>query len=1830
MSQLRASAEKQLVDAVKKSRDVPRGKRGPGAVKGVNGDEASLLDNKGPPPLPPPMKLAPGDEEKASVLTLEQSKYDPSRAFPGLARQKIEKKERHTKAVDNWTRLLDEIAEKVEQDLLQLSRDMNERLAQIDDDELAAAYKQLQDSSFLVPRSEDDLFQVLDQLKGVVARRSRVIEDFAKDLDGIETKRAEVVGIELKLLVDRLIAIAHQLPDEIEHIVESETFDLNSVLTTNRKAHAQLLGLLRKTQIEVEVEALQRWENGRKLWRQLRHDRALAGFGDDITNQRFTNPEDRRQLLLGFREQQTTWKSLRQTTMERFAAITSESIQSSNIVELQRHFASVAEDEMAAISECYKSLGDLRAHLKMLAEDRVEALRKELHTYGALKDEPLLRQVSIIMQQALEDESLQELWRLGGGIKSDFQSLSADVVSVDVCYERLVSSVQERLELICCGFSLKGILEERGRLMQLDKVRNLITKLRGVPKTEVPGVITALIPELEDVLQMEQVHSLFKKTVSDCIAEMNADMERVSLQAASGSVVGGGEGNTTAKKSAASSRQTGKSTAGGGRKGAAPVVVIDPTLVKSWSRRLGILYFGSDLPPESRQACFDGISMVIEQRECNRLVDIVVSNSSDKILKRMDAEYSKLNDSIVTFLETQSSYVSLCMTNVGEFFLLIAKLVEEHRKEQRTLDEKSADELFDLSEDFRIEREDREVLFEQACQVLRASTTIEELHGNFEKVLELLEQIQASYRTYHGKACFAADKYPLVLVDEFRRYLLKAGSMFSMNPSKDHPILGMYTSIFDETMRLNKKFFDADPKAGGVEPRPTTPAKVGEILESEAASEGSAPTDAEQKEQPTSDSDLPQQEIFSSPLLSAAQGSEPALAGSFRVETPLEKFSMRLTLEKEAPGEERADAGGDLPATTYKPPTHPNFPWIRAGYPLPLSEDELAALDDFDRLEFQNSTAKSFVPLDETVFAALSEESQTTYKRFEEMSDEAKARIAIESESSYIRSHVPADSKGDAWVLFVDVDIADLSRVVGGIRDSLVTTVEKESARRIARAQAVAIDKKADFTEELEDRLRTHWPRRGRVETGIKQPRETELLSHEEKTWRHIQNIQQRMIDLQKKFNFRLEEAKKSCDDCVNDLTALRNSLSNSKFRNLAALQGVDMKARAVSISFQSTCAANVTALRKLTTEDVAIVVSFAMEFRKICPPQAPGVEGGYSEAEILEIEALVVGQCEEAKKVAGEEWLRLIDQLIEQQEQSLLSYGEFTKRYEKCAQDLAMSEGLGQKYGAPRRRAQERIRTEISRDEQAAGKIDELLAKLEFVCEEHKRKSTLTGDSDDSAAEEKTGSDGAVDDNGRKQLDETNEIWSTLATLRASLQTRAEYLKVVEVPVSSGTELPWLTPNRIPALQREEDLTAGDLGESSIDDGAASAAAKKQMCLDDVFVEVDAACRKETRELYESEGMGSVLGEGGVPESLQAWLLEAKEKLLGPRGHRIKAWKRLWGQTTRLEQILGRKPTDGDGEGGDDDAAAADNNGGNSVLSAPAVCMQLLTSAFTTYAAFERCTQEKQFMKLVRIWEKGREKHERLLRPRLGSPDAADELAQLDATEQARSKEFTESVIKFQGQLIRSLVELTIGFCEEIGVGCKGLVHYVDSSMRLDALKLPPDTAIPKKRMTMKRLRKAQRIKDAVGQGAPDLSRERIWPALPFETQTMPVVLTAETLVPDLTIPEPASPAAAEAPKKGAPPKKGEPAAPAPTEAPTLVSRSWKDQLAASTVVKGTVTTAHRIVIKERDRALAVYTKQLDAAVEEVRHKYKELLTQEASWIERWGRQVASLKGGL
>jgi hypothetical protein len=51
--------------------------------------------------------------------------------------------------------------------------------------------------------------------------------------------------------------------------------------------------------------------------------------------------------------------------------------------------------------------------------------------------------------------------------------------------------------------------------------------------------------------------------------------------------------------------------------------------------------------------------------------------------------------------------------------------------------------------------------------------------------------------------------------------------------------------------------------------------------------------------------------------------------------------------------------------------------------------------------------------------------------------------------------------------------------------------------------------------------------------------------------------------------------------------------------------------------------------------------------------------------------------------------------------------------------------------------------------------------------------------------------------------------------------------------------------------------------------------------------------------------------------------------------------------------------------------------------ISVPAACLRLLTESYLTLTAADRKEREEKFARLVKVWELGREKHERQLRPR-------------------------------------------------------------------------------------------------------------------------------------------------------------------------------------------------------------------------------------------------------
>ena len=91
-----------------------------------------MSSNKLPLKVPPPPQLSELEADIRSVLALNVPVIDKKRAFPGLERQKIEKKDRHVAAVDEFVLLLESISEDLEKEVLNVSRDIREKLELID------------------------------------------------------------------------------------------------------------------------------------------------------------------------------------------------------------------------------------------------------------------------------------------------------------------------------------------------------------------------------------------------------------------------------------------------------------------------------------------------------------------------------------------------------------------------------------------------------------------------------------------------------------------------------------------------------------------------------------------------------------------------------------------------------------------------------------------------------------------------------------------------------------------------------------------------------------------------------------------------------------------------------------------------------------------------------------------------------------------------------------------------------------------------------------------------------------------------------------------------------------------------------------------------------------------------------------------------------------------------------------------------------------------------------------------------------------------------------------------------------------------------------------------------------------------------------------------------------------------------------------------------------------------------------------------------------------------------------------------------------------------
>ena len=103
----------------------------------------------------------------------------------------------------------------------------------------------------------------------------------------------------------------------------------------------------------------------------------------------------------------------------------------------------------------------------------------------------------------------------------------------------------------------------------------------------------------------------------------------------------------------------------------------------------------------------------------------------------------------------------------------------------------------------------------------------------------------------------------------------------------------------------------------------------------------------------------------------------------------------------------------------------------------------------------------------------------------------------------------------------------------------------------------------------------------------------------EEKTYRHIEAIHAKMIDIQRRFVLESDKTRDKCEAYVKEVEGIREHVSTSTFRNLAVLQGIEVKARSLYLNFQTNNAQQINTLKHIVNDEVRACIQFAVISKK-------------------------------------------------------------------------------------------------------------------------------------------------------------------------------------------------------------------------------------------------------------------------------------------------------------------------------------------------------------------------------------------------------------------------------------------------------------------------------------------------------------------------------------------------------------------------------------------------------------------------------------------------------
>jgi hypothetical protein len=1523
------------------------------------------------------------------------------------------------------------------------------------DQAIADIFAELNQDLWLVTKDHHYVLEQWEKIRLECERRNEEIVKFGERLEDIEESRAALVAGELRQLVETLTATAFKSPTDIERLVEVEAFELNTVLIMNRQSHAELLAFMEKQHIIVAMDARMNWEVRQSAWRQLRHDRCVGEFHGDLSSKAFTNPPSRIDL---FAEMKTAQALRHRTRLERVDELTRLKLPESEVVDLVvRGFHELNYAEDNAISDLHARLEKLRSERKVAAEDRREALRAELHLYGALEDEPDVEAHAAAIEQVVTDSMLDAFFRGAGGLKPELKELMNELRDPMLIYDKKLQPTIRRVQVLICGLELPKVLESQGKSGMRSNLTDMLERLKNATKGDVPTILPILMAQVNELLTVTGLDPLLLSNLGEAYEELVVIVQDANIQIGGhsegksmsgtereGSKRSSGKARSSKAPSTIGGKRTtarpgsrAKSSAGGQSGGEQPEV--NMLEVRTVQKRLMMLMRASDLEAEFQEDLRAILDSLRQKTRCNTAIDAVVEQESYGPLMARDSEYISIAESVVRFLELNTAHVHEVSVRLGAFYRDIAHILEQHVKNDEEIDVAAEDQLYELAEYFKEEDTAREEEVTHWSTKLQNAADENQLEEAYEAVLRLLDQIYESYYKYHASATAAAGQHPRAIQEEADAYMRKicvslglTGIVATLSEERKS---ALWFSVAGSEVRYGLKSAPQDL----VKELMRTPDEDEDDGDQEEEHERLEPpvdvgaTCAEEEDWEEDE----KQEDKASPTGSTVDGAEAADADK----EVANEGTDEVADSRPPSGDEENEEVEEEPAT----------PWWSENF-QPKSEEEVVALGEespeLAEAYFDERDA-AFVKLSKNDIESFDDDKQV--KRYKQVAASIQARrrelksrqsqAEVDVRAALYEAPPPLDPDGTPMAMSVMLPAETMVSMVTALRQQLVAHSEQRGQGRNELGDQLCEERQTDYTEELEERLRLHWPRKGRVEVKIRQVREGQLIAHRQRAQRHGRVVREKNVTHQQEFEHRVSVLSERCHYYAAELKALEATLPAQE--SLAALQGQEGKCRKKVQVFREECNEAVEDLMHWTTAEPSKLYLLSASLLKATHLFGESAGGDYSEYEYQELQAQLARLNNEiGRSVQARE--QEIEGLKSRQSAALAGEAQFMASFEHSLQELSLREAIGMKYGAPRRNAQERLRTEQTCDTNSADAVDVLLEQLESLCADTK---------------------GAVERGGGALMvspPRSAVIRENLKALRRLLFRRAQYLEFLPKPgtVSWDIEVP---PE---ALSRRQDASAM---RKAVPTFVPTLAETMQIAVD----AMEERCRAETRKLYEDEGKEGTLGPEGVPDALQEWLTKSRKAILGEEGYRDKSRRRLRAQVEQLELIIAKEPVPPN----------------NAVLGAGAAIIEESSSRALFAAGSAIAAREKSFQARLDIWESAKTSHRGKLRPQIGRPDASKDLAALCSAESSRCREVMQAIAEVKRELVLGQVEHAKEFVARISEHTASALTLMDTLVLLDDLgHLPGDELVEKKRKSLKRLKKMQRAleqPDAEQEGA-------------------------------------------------------------------------------------------------------------------------------------------------